>query len=99
MPPTRWLSMSASVVSLMRSQLNSTAFSTASARSRYSRSVITTIVQMQTRRRIVGWRSAAWGAVLALALVGCGQKGPLTLPTAAASSPSSPSHSPSHVPR
>ncbi|WP_366139702.1 LPS translocon maturation chaperone LptM [Tepidimonas sp. HKU79] len=54
---------------------------------------------MQTRRRIVGWRSAAWGAVLALALVGCGQKGPLTLPTAAASSPSSPSHSPSHVPR
>ncbi|WP_143969773.1 LPS translocon maturation chaperone LptM [Tepidimonas fonticaldi] len=37
---------------------------------------------MQRSRRIVGPRLAAWAAVLAMTLSGCGQKGPLTLPSA-----------------
>ncbi len=40
-PPTRWLSRSASVSSLSRSQQDSSRRSSASARSMYSRSVIT----------------------------------------------------------
>ncbi|WP_367184616.1 lipoprotein, partial [Tepidimonas sp.] len=37
---------------------------------------------MQRIRRIVGPCLAAWTAVLAMTLSGCGQKGPLTLPSA-----------------
>ncbi|WP_335589143.1 MULTISPECIES: lipoprotein [Hydrogenophaga] len=85
MPPTRWLSMSASVSSLMRSQFSSMARNRASARSWYSRSVI-------TMRRMFGWlrilgscsgpaRVMALSLVLS-GLVACGQRGPLYLPPA-----------------
>ncbi|WP_342781045.1 LPS translocon maturation chaperone LptM [Tepidimonas alkaliphilus] len=104
MPPTRWLSMSASVSSLRRSQFSSTALSTASARSRYSLSVIVRIAAMLIRLRIVGCGSVALAAALAMTLAGCGQKGPLTLPASATfasaiSSPASTSVPQPDVPR
>ncbi|WP_413084331.1 LPS translocon maturation chaperone LptM [Tepidimonas sp.] len=83
MLPTRWLSMSASVSSLRRSHASSTALSTASARSRYSESVIARIAAMPSICRIVGRRAVGLVLLLSMALPGCGQKGPLTLPSAA----------------
>ncbi|MEW6694590.1 MAG: lipoprotein [Pseudomonadota bacterium] len=102
MPPTRWLSMSASVVSLRRSQLSSTALRAASARSRYSRSVIARIAAMPSIRAIVGGRAWLLVAVWAMSLSGCGQKGPLVLPPAPADSPPAATttpHAAPHAPR
>ena len=77
MPPTRWLSMSASVSSLIRSQLVSIRDKRRSAVSKNSRSVITIRVMCKVLRILV---IAQTLGVCAVALSACGQKGPLVHP-------------------
>ncbi|WP_367184871.1 lipoprotein, partial [Limnohabitans sp. Rim8] len=78
MPPERWLSTSASVSSLMRSQLCSTADKRCSAWVRNSRSVITIRCMLKVCSILVTRQCLV---LCTVALVGCGQKGPLKLPT------------------
>jgi predicted small lipoprotein YifL len=77
MPPTLWLSMSASVSSLIRSQLVSIRDKRRSAVSRNSRSVITIRDMFKVLRILV---LAQTLGVCAVALTACGQKGPLVHP-------------------
>ena len=81
MPPTRWLSISASLLSFKSSQANSTALSNCSAWSKNSRSVIT-ICTMDSKQSILVRGQALRVCVASLLctcvlISGCGQKGPL----------------------
>ena len=85
MPPTRWLSISASLLSFKSSQANSTALSNCSAWSKNSRSVIT-ICTMGMKQMILVRAQALSACVATLVCVstlisGCGQKGPLYMST------------------